>query len=333
MADDERPIACIADTRRFASAGAALEALRAEHVPGKYVYRGQTRRPEPVSIGGVPVEPLFPSDFRFAAERKPLSAERLEALTRKGTDPAAALADFLKARSEAGAPGFDWLRELSAEEEKLDRVVHQIFEIAEVLPVPPAEAPPERHDERLAMSWLSERLGVGASSATLMRFGALAQHYLIPAGLVDVTLDPNVALWFAINEWNEAAPQPDSGHSVVYRFDCAAMLRNLTFWHTVASYHALKHRTLPPPRFALQSIADLPQLFACRPARQQGASISGFSPFAMYAMAHYVKFIDVFEVARGGPPPELYPVYRGYLMPDEDPFLALLGAFAERLEA
>lgn len=333
MPRDQRPIACIANTRRFASAGPALEALRAEHVPGKYVYRGQTRRPDPVTIGGVPVEPLFPSDFRFATERAPLPADRRGALARKDRDPAVALADFLRGRSNAGAPGFDWLRELSAEEEKLDRVVHQIFEIAEVLPVPPVEASPERHDERLAMSWLSERLGVGASSATLMRFGALAQHYLIPAGLVDVTLDPNVALWFATNEWNEAALPPTDGRSVVYRFECAAMLRNLTFWHTVASYHALKHHTLPPPRFALQSIADLPQLFACRPARQQGASISGFSLFAMYAMAHYVKFIDVFEFDPGGPAPELYPVYRGYLMPDEDPFLSLLGEFLAHLEA
>ena len=302
--------------------GEALQRLREEHEPRRWVYRGQLRR-RPIhriteARQDFELENLYPQAFRFAANYPAASREFLDRADKEEAKANAlfhAFNSFLTSKYEAGrranSARFPWLDPYAGELKRLYNGAGPSF-----------------------FSGFHEA-GIGLKNPELIRLSwSLAQHYGVITALLDLTLDPDVAAWFATNPWDAPTePTPLTGHGVIYRFDIGNLIAAITFFNL--SMHAESRRSAyepPADKAFVQSLADIPSEFALRPVRQQAVVASGFDALHFHSLLRTGGQFDAFLFPHA--PDQLLkwpPKHaRDFLRPEDDPFLDLKREFEER---
>jgi len=234
-------------TSMLPDANQLLEKLNSEHIQDKYIYRGQTKRYEKHNTSngyygdGLKNEFLYPSDFRFVKDYTGLEPEFLDISTNirnKGRDLRDNFELFIINKCLYGLRDndayYEWTRPY-VEHFLNDAIIQKITNTKDII----------MHDYHFSrMMW------------------SLAQHYYIATALVDITYDPNVSMWFAINKWNQAEDRPTEGTGVIYRMD-KEKIDYILFLHSEKNKQiALDNHWATPPDYFLTDIRTIPAEFA-----------------------------------------------------------------------
>lgn len=325
------------DARRFPDADSLLAHLRQEDAPGMFLYRGQTKRYAPHAFRAedgslVAIESLYPNDFRFARTYDAWTPDlpaRITAARDAGRDRRDRFQQFLAHKTSEGSAALRWFkdildRDIAAQQELYDWFLTRPEFRALFGPGGYAAAPIA---VRIAANDEMRRRGIGISSKCHTVTWSLAQHYELATALVDLTDDCRVALWFATNEWEPARPPPASdSEGVVYRFDRQQLEHALDAYFMSSRLEAIEQGLVPPPPFFVQPIADIPPDCALRPSRQRGYSVYGLDQMRLIQFILEREICAVFTFAHGRAP-ALGPIDRDYLVPQDDPFDAILAAW------
>ncbi len=145
--------------------------------------------------------------------------------------------------------------------------------------------------------------------------------------LLDVTSDINVALWFATHDWNSGSPSREGVKRVVYRFDTQRLDHCCAEYNAIAKEAAIATGIAPPPPCFLITLDDIPQSFACRPARQSGGSIYGLDQLSLIDLLVRGEALQIFEFLIDLEMPEVGGLTSSFLAPADDPFLELVEEF------
>lgn len=325
------------DARRFANADSLLAHLGQEDAPGRFLYRGQTRRHAPYRIpdeGGTlqDVEALCPNDLRFLRDLDTAAPDvraQVTAMRNIGRDRRDKFMLFLLRKASEGCAELGWLNDIVAAEQPAEQDYLQwlLAQPHAATLMDPARTHLAPYALRVAAHEQMWRRGLGIGSRRFTVTWSLAQHYELATALVDVTDDCRVALWFATHEWDATRPPPAVGtEGVVYRFDRKQLGHALEAQFLTTLAFALGKGLPPPPPFFVQPIADIPESCARRPGRQRGFSVYGFDQAQLLQFILEREICAVFTFAHG-PAPALGPIDRDYLVPQDDPFDAILAAW------
>ena len=299
--------------------GDALERIHRDHIPNRWLYRGQTYRREVHHITeenqAFELENLYPQSFRFAASYRTNSQDFLERSQKEDAKAEAlfhSFDSFLISKYEAGrrtdSARFTWM---DPHVEELRR----LFKGA---------------GPSVFSGFYEKDFALKDPTFTRMSW-ALAQHYGIVTALLDLTFDPDVAAWFATNLWDSPPrPEPLKGNGIIYRFDLQMLIVGLFFYNrclkAVSDANIFK---APLDKGFLQDLRQIPQGFALRPTRQEAAVVSGFDALKFNAQFNVAGKVDAFifphlsdQLSRWPPKHS-----REYLVPPDDPFLDLKGEF------
>jgi hypothetical protein len=302
--------------------GEALERLRAERAPQRWLYRGQTRRrpPHQISQQGqqFELENLYPQAFRFAAEYSAVSDEFLERANKEEAKAHAhfhAFNAFILSKYEAGR------RDQSARFAWLDPYAEKLKQLY----------------EGAGPSFFSgfHDAGIGPNNPEFITLSwSLAQHYGVVTSLLDLTWDPDVAAWFATNPWDApAAPPVFSGHGILYRFDVQNLIGGILFYNEwLKSQDRSSPYEAPEDKAFAQTLTGIPGEFALRPARQQAAVVSGFHALHFHSLFRIGGKLEAFLFPHLPDQLDRWPLKhaREYLQPADDPFLDLKAEFEAR---
>ena len=298
--------------------GDALERIGREHVPNRWMYRGQTYRREVHRIKEenhtFELENLYPQSFRFAAKYPTISQAFTHEWTKEHAKAEAFFNSFnclLISKYEAGrhkgAERFAWMDPYADELRRLFEGAGPSF-----------------------FSGFHEK-GIGLKNPTFTRLSwSLAQHYGVVTALLDLTYSPEVAAWFATNLWDDPAqPKPLGGDGVIYRLDLETLMVGISFFNRVETEALANLYKAPPDKAFLQDLRQVPAAFALRPKRQEAAVLSGFDELSFVRQFDAAGRIDAFlfphlqdELARWPLKPA-----RDFLIPPDDPFIELQREF------
>jgi hypothetical protein len=299
--------------------GDAIERIGQEHVPNRWLYRGQTYRRDVHCIiqenQAFELENLYPQSFRFAANHATISQAFTEQWQKEYAKAEAlfnAFNSFLISKYEAGQRAesgrFAWMDPYADE-------LRRIFK----------GAGPS------VFSGFHEK-GIGMKNPEFIRLSwSLAQHYGVVTALLDLTFDLDVAAWFATNLWDAPRqPQPLKGDGIIYRFDIQTLMAGIMFFNgwleSVSDANIYK---APPDKAFIQDLRHIPTAFALRPTRQEAAVVSGFDALHFVRQFDIAGKIDAFIFPHLGEQLLRWPHRhsRECLIPLDDPFLELKREF------
>jgi hypothetical protein len=307
--------------RVFDNVASLLNFLNEEHRLEKYVYRGQLGRREAYRTADraeneFVYENLFPSDFRFITKHRTSDKTLFED-------------EMATVHKHAGERCFEFLKHVT-------RFCSGNLPEGLALRAWLNEAFP---DQLGIVKLLPDALGKGAphlsvfdsfSAAGLWKLlWALAQHYELATALLDVTFSPDIAAWFASEDWAGTRAAPTSGRGVIYRFDLQALQGLLVFYGLLEQLQSKRlGRSVParmPPFF--QDLRAIPLNCASRPKGQQGASIYGFDSVWLLESVAYSGVMEVFEFEHTNSIE--ISISRDLICPEADPFLAITRSFVQ----
>lgn len=308
---------------RFPDLGQALEQIRKEHQPNQWLYRGQTHRREThrlaVDDQRIELENLYPGSFRFATGYPSLS-KAFDEEWRKNHVRSENLFDafflFLGLEYERAdandSPRFTWM----------DPYVRELRELF------------QSKGRSLFGEYHRKRVGIRDPEFVRVCW-ALAQHYGIITSLLDFTFDPDVAAWFATNEWS--SPEKSlhlEGEGVIYRIGLAQLHAAIYTFNRVFRSPLPEESFLPPPdNLFVHDLRHIPPSFALRPMRQHAAVVRGFDDFRFLRMIFNTDTVSAFlfdQIANTGSRRPLS-VTREELIPLIDPFEDLQKTFEKSL--
>jgi hypothetical protein len=302
--------------------GEAMQRLRDEHQPQRWVYRGQSRRRPVHRLRAegqeLELENLYPQAFRFAADYPTVSPEFLDRAAREEAKAGAlfhAFNGFLLSKYESGhrsdSARFAWLEPYADELRRLyDGAGPSVF------------------------SGFHEA-GIGLNNPEFIRLSwSLAQHYGVVTALLDLTWDPDVAGWFATNPWDAPKePHAFTGHGIIYRFDVQNLLAATAFFNlSLKSQSRASLYEAPEDKAFCQSLAGIPPEFALRPVRQQALALSGFDALRFHSQFRAAGQLEGFLFPHLPDQLSRWPCKhaREFLRPEDDPFLDLKIEFDQR---
>lgn len=129
---------------------------------------------------------------------------------------------------------------------------------------------------------------------------ALSQHYEYGSAMIDVTRNPEVAVWFASRQWNDGrvfgtTSKEPTGY--IYRFDEEAisrMLNDRVLWGSGRAPF-LPHIGL----FGIAAIDQLPSAIGKRPSAQSGGGVFGMELSCVYFLLDAYRALQVFSFPHG----------------------------------
>ena len=307
--------------KHFDSIHSLVEKLESEAGDDHWLYRGQIRRGNmlvhPVDDGQADIEPLFPSDFRFIADRTSMPAgEVISAMREDGRNLRDNFMQWLCDRATNGDSRLDWLKPLIDHRDTMLRLQPQLL----------ARIAPMIADPDHAPLILASFMDVG--SETLRRTcWSLAQHYCLPTCLLDCTKSIRIAAWFATHHWDSGRSNPHTGEGVIYRISATKLdlvMEALSQQHYM---RALEMKRLTPMDMFIFDLSEIPESAAARPSRQKGLSIYGFDRMELIQFAFYSGAVEIFTFSHGQTSIVDEECTRDWLQPTSDPFCDLVEEF------
>jgi hypothetical protein len=306
--------------RVFENVKGLVEFLDTDHAEGRYIYRGQLGRRSAYRTmdraeNEFAYENVFPADFRFITKYvgvdKSQLANELSTVRKRSRERCFQfirhVANHCSGNSTEGIALRQWLMEaFPGQLLSIQLLPHLI----------------ERGIPDVAV------FGDGFTAAGLWKLlWALAQHYELATALLDVTFSPQVAAWFATQDWSGERPSPQTGRGVIYRFDLPALRGLLTFFSFIEAAQAEKKGMPGSPRMPpfIQDLRAIPASCASRPLGQQGASIYGLDSVWLLECISASGVLEVFEFDHTGSAD--IGISRDTIRPADDPFLAIAQTF------
>jgi len=305
----------------FDDAITLLQHLEENHDPNVHLYRGQTRRfvhDWDDGNGSVPLEALYPTDFRFItkyAGASQLRAQDISAARDYGREIRNLFTKSMTLRALSGDPAYAWLAvDLRAYMDHLTKLASAKGGSKNLIDI-------ARESEEDISTY---------SIPLFQLFWSLAQHYLMATALTDVTFSPRVAAWFATHPWNPSEQAPTQGSGVIYRFRrpyLEEVLERESKSMTTLAYRIGEAR---PPDLFFADIRRVPATFAKRPSGQQGGSIYGFDQPRVLRAVFESGAAEVFEFRHSENAASLASL-RKVAIPDDDHFIKLKTAIESGL--
>lgn len=143
-----------------------------------------------------------------------------------------------------------------------------------------------------------QRVPLSNLGTTFAKLVSLSQHYEFASCMIDITSNPDVAVWFATHSWS-GEPVVGDREAVVYRFDADAV--NAALQKELLAETPAQLAIYSTGFIGLVDIGHLSPAFGLRPQRQFGGSILGLeNSSALYVMdVHCAIEVFTFPVASG----------------------------------
>jgi hypothetical protein len=265
--------------QRFSSLDEFSPFLRESHDPNKHCYRGQTKRRRVAYRGAIKrlseafpelspltitFESLIPSLFRSVLLGDTANWEGC-----RYPSPLDTIVPAIRAVADSG---HEALRRLLADF-LMDLRLVAVNNLLIRLGADPRGSLPEQ----FPLTNVSKKL------ATLV---SLSQHYEFGSCMIDITSNPDVAVWFASHSWSGEPVTLQGQDGVVYRFHADKI--NKALHKELMAETPAQLAIFATALLGLVDIGCLPEAFGLRPRRQYGGSIMGLeNSVAMYIMDVY----------------------------------------------
>jgi hypothetical protein len=169
---------------------------------------------------------------------------------------------------------------------------------------------------------LPERVPLTNITSKLASLISLSQHYEYGSCMVDITADPDIAVWFASHYWTGQLIQADNENGVVYRFKADVI--NSAMQKELLVESPAQMEIFTAGLLGLVDLSQHPIDFGLRPHLQKGGSIMGLeNSIALYILDVY-EALDVFTFPLSTVGGIAETICKEDLAPLEDP---LLGVF------
>lgn len=133
---------------------------------------------------------------------------------------------------------------------------------------------------------LPERIPMTNITTELATLVSLSQHYEFGSCMIDITNDPDVAIWFASHSWSGVPTVIDGQYGVVYRFNADAI--NAALQKELLAETSAQLAIFNAGLLGLVDISHHSDAFGLRPLRQAGGSIMGLeNSMALYILDVY----------------------------------------------
>jgi hypothetical protein len=147
---------------------------------------------------------------------------------------------------------------------------------------------------------------------------AISQHYELHSGMVDITTDPEVALWFASHKWDGTPVRFEEPSVVVYRFDSQSLTHAFQkeFFQQTPARLDIQRAGM----FGVVRSADF-EFEILRLNRQKGGAVMGLENSLSWYIIDTYSSVDIFT----SPPPENQKsgLTLDHLAPRADPLIEL----------
>jgi hypothetical protein len=295
-------------------------------------------RAAPVVLGenrSADIEAIFPSDFRFFSmfDGGSVVPEMITVARAPGRDRRDRFTAFLFAMARRADPRVAWLRpHVIRYETRMRQAARRIgsrrIEEAHALIGSADPLDVARIDETRRL-FVTHGLNTAFLEWVYQAAWSLAQHYCITTALLDLTLDPSVAAWFATNPWSDRTDPPTSGRGVIYRFNVPLLRLIFGKMNAQRTLESLERREVPPAPMFVVDISKIPGSFAARPGAQRGLSVFGFDQPQAIQFAFFSDAAEAFTFEHGCEPYTGARVNRASIQPEIDPFHEVVAAFTQ----
>lgn len=148
---------------------------------------------------------------------------------------------------------------------------------------------------------------------------SLAQHYEIPSYMIDITHDPEIAIWFASHRWSGEFISNREGDGVVYCFSGDKL--NESIYKELATEAPASLAIYVASLFGLADLAELPAECGMRPIRQRGGSVFGFENSVIWQFLNSSHVSEIVTFPLQSISGKETRIDKGYICPAEDPVL------------
>jgi len=139
-----------------------------------------------------------------------------------------------------------------------------------------------------------ERAPLTNVATNLLQLISLSQHYEFGSVMIDVTRDPEIAVWFASHRWSGNPVDNSEDVGVVYRFsneeDKLSRALNLRLQEEGGGGTQISAAA----PFGLVTIDEMPEHLGLRPRRQAGGSFLGLENSILHLILDMHQCLDVF---------------------------------------
>jgi len=166
---------------------------------------------------------------------------------------------------------------------------------------------------------LPERIPLTNIAKKLTTLVSLSQHYEFGSCMIDITNDPDVAIWFASHSWSGELTVSDDQYGVVYRFNADAI--NTALQKELLAETSAQLAIFNAGLLGLVDISHDSNAFGLRPLRQAGGSIMGLeNSVALYILDVY-SALEVFTFPLATVSGNESSHSKNDLVPEDDPLV------------
>lgn len=140
---------------------------------------------------------------------------------------------------------------------------------------------------------LPDRVALTNVLPKLLTLISLSQHYEFSSCMIDITKDPEAAVWFASHTWSGEVLRGPNAYGVIYRFRKNNKEINRVLHKELMTETPAQLAIFGAGLFGLVDISDLPDRFGLRPRKQAGGSIMGLENSVVL---HMLDWYDAYEV-------------------------------------
>lgn len=123
---------------------------------------------------------------------------------------------------------------------------------------------------------------------------SLAQHYEFTSSMIDITKDPDAAVWFASHTWSGHTLKLDNTDGVIYRFRNDNDEINLALNKELMAETPAQLAIFSAGLLGLTDISTLSDDFGLRPSRQSGGSLMGLENSIVFQTLDVYDAYEVF---------------------------------------